>query len=333
VSVLHAVLHDRPPAPCAVAAHVPAALSELVMRLLAKDPADRPGSAREVAEALWAIDPADARPAPMTAPRERRSPRQPRWSWAFKLTLSLTISLGLLLAVGLPWLRDRSGLPDSPAPDVRDSEMTAEAARPRLKGIIDIRIWRTGPDGAAARLRLSDPGALPLKPGDQFRIAARADRPAYLYLFWIDTEGHAVPVYPWQPGQWGTRPADERPVAALELPPTAAKGYTISGDRPGMETLILVARPERLTLTDEQIRGWFAGLPAQRPFQNPESAVWFENGRIVTGDDSRRPRGFEETAIADPVLRVQGLLKERIGPHAAGTAAVSFARLGRGGMP
>jgi hypothetical protein len=53
----------------------------------------------------------------------------------------------------------------------------------------------------------------------------------------------------------------------------------------------------------------------------------------VTGDDRRRPRGFAETAIADPVLRVQGLLKDRIGPHAAATAAVSFARLGRGRMP
>jgi hypothetical protein len=53
----------------------------------------------------------------------------------------------------------------------------------------------------------------------------------------------------------------------------------------------------------------------------------------VTGDDSRRPRGFAETDIADPVLRVQGLLKDRIWPPAAETAAVSFARLGRGRVP
>src|SRR5262249_22655085 len=76
-----------------------------------------------------------------------------------------------------------------------------------------------------------------------------------------------------------------------------------------------------------------AGLPAQRPFQDAKSAVWFENGRIVTGDAARTRANFEESNIADPVLRVQGLLKERIGPHAAFTAAVSFARLGRGGVP
>src|SRR5207249_358436 len=160
----------------------------------------------------------------------------------------------------------------------------------------------------AVRLRLTDPAALPLKPGDQFRIEATADRPAYLYLFWIDTEGKAVPVYPWNPVVgWGTRPAEEQPLTTLELPPSAAQGYKIDGDQPGMETLILVARAEPLALTDEQVQLWFAGLPAQRPFQNPESAVWFENGRIVTEDDSRRTRGFEATDIADPVLRVQGL--------------------------
>jgi hypothetical protein len=198
-----------------------------------------------------------------------------------------------------------------------------------------MRVWRAGPDGAATRLRLTDPGALPLKPGDRFRIEATADRPAYLYLFWIDTEGKAQPVYPWNPkGGWGTRAAEEHPRATLELPATATSGYTISGDQPaGMETLILVARAERLALTDEQVQRWFAGLPAQRPFQDAQSAVWFENGRIVTGDPGRPRSHFEESDIADPVLRIQGLLKDRIGPHAVFTAAVSFARLGQGGMP
>src|SRR5205823_5115100 len=104
---------------------------------------------------------------------------------------------------------------------------------------VDIRVWRPGPDGAAARLRLTDSGALPMKPGDQFRIVATADRPAYLYLLWIDTEGKAMPVYPWQPGKWGIRPPEVQQATELELPPTAAKGYTITGDQPGMETLIL----------------------------------------------------------------------------------------------
>jgi hypothetical protein len=302
-AVLRAVAEHHPPPPREVRPGLPAALSDLILRLLAKDPDQRPASARAVADALAAI--------------------RPRRTWLTAAGVG-----AVLLAVGAAVLYASRN--DS-RPDAHPS-VSAVAVAP-TQAVVDIRVWRTGPNGAAARLRLTDLGALPLKPGDQFRIEATADRPAYLYLFWIDTEGKALPVYPWQPGEWDSRPAEERPVAALELPQAATKGYKISGDQPGMETLILVARTERLGLTDEQIRLWFAGLPAQRPFQNPESAVWFENGRIVTDDGDRQKRGFDETAIADPVLRIQGLLKERIGPHAAATAAVSFARLGQGGVP
>jgi hypothetical protein len=261
---------------------------------------------------------------------EPAPPRWPRWSWTFKLSLTFTISFALLLAVGLPLLHRG---PDAVRQFPTEGVGMSVATQPPGSGAIDIHVWRTGPDGAAVRIRLTDPAALPLKPGDQFRIEATADRPAYLYLFWVDTEGQAAPVYPWQPGKWGTRPPEERPTPAVDLPPAAAKGYTISGDLAGMETLILVARADRLALPDEQIQMWFAGLPAQRPYQDARSAVWFENGRIVTADARRTRSHFDEADIADPVLRLQGLLKDRIGPHAAATAAVSFARLGKGGQP
>jgi hypothetical protein len=316
--VLRAVAEHHPPPPRAVRPELPAALSHLIEQLLAKDPDRRPASAREVADTLRAVaaagagEPATAswRPAPVPPPRRR--------SWAFPRTTALAVSLGLLLAAGLSswfWLKGHEG--------VGGGGGSAVVPGP-TRAAVDMRVW-------PSRRRLSEPRALPLKPGDQFRIEATADRPAYLYLFWIDSEGKVVPVYPWNPRVgWGTRPAEERPVTELELPPTATSGYKITGDQPGMETLILVARAERLTLTDLEVRSWFIWLPPPRPFQDPESAVWFENGRIVTGDAGRRTRGFEETAINDPVLRVQAVLKERIGPHADCTAAVSFARLGRG---
>ena len=41
---------------------------------------------------------------------------------------------------------------------------------------------------------------------------------------WIDTEGKAQPVYPWNPKDgWGTRPSEEAPMAGLELPTTARR--------------------------------------------------------------------------------------------------------------
>lgn len=45
-------------------------------------------------------------------------------------------------------------------------------------------------------LRLNHPAALPLKAGDAFCIEAELDRPAYVDILWIDTDGKVHPVYP-----------------------------------------------------------------------------------------------------------------------------------------
>src|SRR5262249_51489059 len=55
ISTLMAVANEKPPPPRTVSADVPQPLSDLVMRLLEKDPANRPASAGEVAELLQAI--------------------------------------------------------------------------------------------------------------------------------------------------------------------------------------------------------------------------------------------------------------------------------------
>src|SRR5439155_14342868 len=97
--------------------------------------------------------------------------------------------------------------PSNPAPAVVPHE-----------GYVDVIIW-------PRRLRLGDEGALPLRAGDKFRIEAKVTPAAYLYLFWVTGEGEAHPVYPWQPGKWGTRPEEEAPRDALALPVTETAGY------------------------------------------------------------------------------------------------------------
>ena len=45
--------------------------------------------------------------------------------------------------------------------------------------------------------------------------------PAFVYVFWIDETGAAVPLYPWVPLRWGTRPAAEASLAVTALAETS----------------------------------------------------------------------------------------------------------------
>jgi hypothetical protein len=305
LATLRAVAYHEPPPPHEIATQIPRPLSDLIGRLLAKAPADRPASAQVTAEALQQMAgggttvPSTTTPVSVSPPRTRR---RLLYIAAGVLLLGLT-SLGAYLG----WLR---------------------MGQHPIEARVDIHFWR-GPDGVAVRRRLSDNEALPLLAGDKVRIEAAVTPEAYLYLFWIDTEGTVNPIYPWQPGKWNTRPDVEQPRASLEMPFHAEKGFTITGQEAGMETLLLLARSTPLQASDDEVQRWFTGLPAQRPAQNPRAAVWFENSRIVDTDPLRRALLFEEGEINDPVLRLQALLRERLQPHAQSTAAVSFAKQGK----
>jgi tRNA A-37 threonylcarbamoyl transferase component Bud32 len=313
-ATLRAVVDHTPAAPHEVAPGVPPPLSALIVRLLAKSPADRPESAAAVAVALRQIESGDVATESYAA-RPARPPVRRRGA-----AVVAAVLVGAAALVGLVlWAFHRPGPGATPPP--------SPATMP-YEGYADVIVW-TKAGGAPRRMRLSDEGALPLRPGDQFRIEAKVTPKAYLYLFWIDTEGQATPIYPWAPGQWGTRPAAESPRDQLALPASETKGYKIAGDREGMETLLLLARPSKLDADDAAVKGWFEGLQPQRPVQNALSAVWFENGQVVRNDSRRKRQAFEEGDIDDPVLRMQGLLRERLQPHAAFTTAVSFAKQGK----
>jgi serine/threonine protein kinase/sugar lactone lactonase YvrE len=71
ISTLMAVATEQPPAPRAINRDVPAALSDLILRLLAKKPEDRPKSAQEVVDMLRAIETA---PAPVVKSPPRKQP-------------------------------------------------------------------------------------------------------------------------------------------------------------------------------------------------------------------------------------------------------------------
>jgi serine/threonine protein kinase len=336
---LAAAINHQPPPPCQVRPDVPRPLSDLIMRLLAKGPDQRPQSAADVAGTLSAlarpehvVESTRPEPAVEDVPRSRRQ-RWPlsRVGWSGdtgrpSVRWLAAVAAGVCLVFAAVVVFRTSRGPST-------SNVVAngnEAPVPAYRGSVDVQVWTKG-NGDARRMRLSDEGALPLHPGDQFRIEAKVEPAAYAYLFWIDEEGSVAPLHPWQPprrggGGWHTRPAQEQTVSDLSLPALEWQGYTVQPGNEGMLTLLLLARPDPLPLDDSQVQRLFANLPPQRPVQKPRAAVWFENGKIVTTDPRRRQQWFEESVIDDPVLRLQTLLRDRLQAHAAFTTAVSFAR-------
>jgi WD40 repeat protein/tRNA A-37 threonylcarbamoyl transferase component Bud32 len=91
MSVLVALSSKEPEPPRALNPDVPPPLSALILRLLAKDPADRPASAREVVQALAAVEEAAPGASSEPAAPARASPR-----WRFGL---VGMGVAVLLAV------------------------------------------------------------------------------------------------------------------------------------------------------------------------------------------------------------------------------------------
>ena len=88
--------------------------------------------------------------------------------------------------------------------DQLSSAARSDDAKP-LRGSIHLRIDDPANPGRR-NLRLDQPGALPLKAGDRFRIEVKLNRPAYVYLFWLGSDGKVAPIHPWAPGHWDRRP-------------------------------------------------------------------------------------------------------------------------------
>jgi hypothetical protein len=297
----------RPPAD--LNPEVPTALSDLVQRLLAADSADRPATALEVAEVLRSLEggrPADIATLPHPARRVGTVSHHGRRRLA--VMAATVVLLGVLgLAAVLTWQHRPAAVP--------------------LTGFIDVLLWPER-DRSRRNLRLQEAGALPLRPGDEFAVEAELNRPAYLYVLWIDTDGQVQPVYPWKPGHWEERPAVEQPVARLRRPEALDEFYPIEAGTPGMHTLVLLARETPLP-PDVDLPAELGDLGRQTA-QDIRAAVWFENGEVVRHDRERGPVFFDAHKADDPVLRAQQRLRYLQQRHGfTYTRAVGFADRGQ----
>jgi serine/threonine protein kinase len=209
--------------------------------------------------------------------------------------------------------------PSTPAPLLGAGLTTP----PSLEGL-DLRIWNDVEPGRR-NLSIREPGALPLRSGDRIRVRVRRQRPAYLYLLWIDASGQAGPLYPWKPGRWEERPPNEDSIAELEWPRYAA-GQGLQGmpiqPPGGLETLLVLARDEPLA-TDFDLRERLEGFPGELRLDDPARLVeWLDQGE--QGGSTRMALGWDTEPITDPETEIREFVRDRLGSFFTSVQGFSF---------
>lgn len=211
------------------------------------------------------------------------------------------------------------------SPDPTTTFACGQAAPAPLDAALELVFWDAS---RKCRLGLDDPGVLPVKEGDEFRIEVRLSRSAFVYLIWIDSQGNARPVHPWAPGSEWKLTGKEESRTKLTLP-AGDEGHVLPINGPaGVETLVLLARDDEPLSADEHERfsGWLpARFPRLQSLPDPAQPRWLRCRREECEAAGAGVRGIGmPRAPADPLFQLDTLLRDRLGPRFRLVQAVSF---------
>jgi predicted Ser/Thr protein kinase len=303
---------------------IPRDLRHICLKAMAADPADRYNTAEEYQKAL------------------KRYVAKPRVQAALAGVFGLALLAGafFVLMKRAETRAERLGVSSPSTAGPIQSSIPAQPVP--IKGRINLMVVKSS-DGTRRRLRLQEPGAVPVRARDEVRIEARLDRPVYLYLFWISSDGKMAPLYPWKDHDWSQRPLDERKVKDAELPEIFDEVLDIPVSPPGMETLVLLAREQTpLPRGDEdKLAQVLVGASISSPL-DLDKPIWIEDGeevafepsvasgKVRSGDDALT-RGIpspKSRKSDDPVLRMRQLLNEKVKPLGSYSQAVLFPNQG-----
>jgi hypothetical protein len=175
-------------------------------------------------------------------------------------------------------------------------------------------------------LRLHEPQARPLRPGDEIKILVEdLNRPGYCYIVWFDAVGQPIPIYPWKDFKWEKRPVSEERVPQKLVLPSGNDVYPISEGPPGLETLLLLVRDTPLP-PDVKLQE-LLGEPEPQGYANLNYVAWFKNGVEVVDEVNRGPQ--EPRKNSNPAVRLQDRIQDRLRPLFPYSRAVVFGNLGK----
>jgi serine/threonine-protein kinase len=251
--VLHKIVNDTPVPPRTVRPDLPVELEEVILRGMARNPADRFANAQELGAALqWCLEPTSAPRTQRTAPRHLLHQRpglriKPRW-----LVLVSAAVLLFGLAFGLVSSRRASDTPSAEA-----EGKTLELGHSKF----DVVVWRLDVDGVPH----PQPRGTLLQQKDEYQINLELTRESYLYVVCIKPSGKVRPLHPWGLLNWQDRGPADKPIPTWNQPDGR---WVVGSGSSGMETLLFLVRdiplPEDVHL-DEKLNGLQPMPTSQEP--------------------------------------------------------------------
>jgi len=197
----------------------------------------------------------------------------------------------------------------------------------RASGQLDgkLIVYVRPPERGVEPLPIEDKGATPVKDGGIMSLEVQSNQPAFSYFVWLDCEGQAIPLYPWNSQSLDVRdlsqPPPVRRASNHVYSPLLGGGFTF-GQGSGMETVLLLSRQTPLA-NDVNLAALIEPLPretSQKPDEVLTVALIGGTGPVATLLSAGGPGQPHTLAADDPLAQ----LMLRLGQHFELIRAVRF---------